>query len=184
MKKITCSYNTPCWISLECIDNQPILKIDFRIKEYKILQSGWKDCKFPDNIAINDKLYLTKDMYEKVVKVLDYYMENQTMGDSEVELTERGFSYLELTDLYGNSISIQESSSAISNKAWFGCQTKNNAFIIKNGQAYPYEYPQGQVLVSDRLHLNKADWKKMRKAMVREWNNLPNLAMHLRLISV
>lgn len=169
MKKMTCRYGTPCWISVENHNGKSVLKLDFRIKEYKALKQGWKECKFPDNIKMNDSLYFNEDTFHKVLEVLDYFLENEYLGDPNAQKTERGFSYLELKDLYGNTISIQESSSASSANIWFGCKTNNKAFVIKDGQVSDYEFEAGDILISDRLHLNKSKVRQLKNRMINEW---------------
>lgn len=169
MKKMTCRYGTPCWISVVDINGQNVLKLDFRIKEYQVCSQGWKDYKFPDNIKINDSLYFNEDTFHKVLEVFDYFLENEYLGDPEVQKTERGFSYLDLKDMYGNTISIQESSSASSANIWFGCQTHNKAFVIKDGQVSEYMFEKGDLLVNERLHLNKAKVRQLKNRMINEW---------------
>ena len=168
MKKFTCRYNKDCWISIENIDNKPIMKLDFKIKTYQVLKHGWRDYNFPDDIAINDKLYLTKEMVDKIIQLFDYYLENSSLEDPEAQLTNRGFSYLELKDLYGNTISTQESSALYN--LWFGCRTKNKAYLVRNGEALPYEFPEGDLLITDRLHLNKSKIKQLKRTILKEWD--------------
>lgn len=169
MKKITCRYGTDCWINLENIEGQKVLKLDFRIKNYKVCNNGWKEHSFPADIIVNDKLYLAEESLNRVVQVLDSFLEKGYLEDSQEQVTERGFSYLELKDLYGNVISIQNSSSAITDNIWFGCQTQNKAFILRNNEVSSYVFANYNPLISDRLHLNKTKVKSLKIALLKEW---------------
>ena len=171
MKKIKCTYGKTGFISMEKLDNKDVLQIDLNIKEFKILNQVWKDVNFPSNISINDKLYLDEALKDKIISLLDCFIATGYLADPDQTQTERGFSLLELKDLMGNTISIQESSSAEQAKIWFGCETKNKAFLWENNALVPYEFPRGDILMEDRLHLNSSKAKRLKLAIESEWQN-------------
>lgn len=167
MKKIKCTYGTLCEVSVEKLNNQNVLKIDFNIKEFKVLQNGWQDFSFPSNVSINDKLYLDEALKDKVVSILDDFI--KTGGIESINKTKRGFTFLDIEDLMGNTISIQQSSSASEPKIWFGSKTENKAYSWKNDKITPYIYPAGDVSIADRLHLNRTKAQQLKNAINNVW---------------
>jgi hypothetical protein len=91
--------------------------------------------------------------------------------------TQRGFGKVEFQDGYGNRCSIQQSSSAMDNYLWIGCDDAANTAVVmavhaadvgvktdeRNGWV-PYPIPK-QVLIHDRMHLNRADVRKLVKRL-------------------
>lgn len=171
MKKVTCKYGLSCQVSVEKLDNQHVLKLDFNIKEYKIciIGQGWQDYMFPENIVINDKLYLDSDTKDKLLEIFDHFIETQYLHLPDAKQNARGFSYLDLTDIKGNPISIQASSAAMESCIWFGAQIKDIC-VDEGGQLVPYKFPAGDPLVSGRMHLNISKVKQLRNAIVTEWD--------------
>jgi hypothetical protein len=167
---ITCSYGTPCIVSLEKNNNEKVLKLDFNIKQYKICNGGWKDFNFPEDIVINDVLYLNEEVKDNVIKVLDCFIETEYLRDVEHTSTNRGFALSEFKDMIGNTISIQESSAAMAAYIWFGCDTKGKVFTQEGDKLVPYKYPSGDHLVSDRMHLNVAQCVELKEMLQDVWN--------------
>lgn len=169
MKKTHTSRDTKCIISMDKLDNENILKIDFNIKNYKVCNLGWKDYDFPTNIVINDKLFLNEEMKNQLIKIFDLFLKEESLSAIATEQTARGFNMANFKDLMGSIISIQESSSAEEAKIWFGCRTKNKAYQWVNSELSPYEYPKGDLLLDDRLHLNKDSIKSLKKKIEMVW---------------
>ena len=55
-------------------------------------------------------------------------------------------------------------------KIWFGCVTKNEVLLKKDNKTVLYEFPEGDVLLEDRLHLTKKQAKELKKAIKVEWD--------------
>tara|TARA_R110000796_G_scaffold27712_4_gene76202 strand:+ start:602 stop:1153 length:552 start_codon:yes stop_codon:yes gene_type:complete len=83
-----------------------------------------------------------------------------------MEKTSRGFDYTEFKDDYGNNCSLQKSSSAMTDRVWFGLNDVNPQIMVTdairlglptNGEAtgwVPFEVPK-EVMFSDRMHLSQ-----------------------------
>jgi hypothetical protein len=170
MKRIKCTYGTQCSISIDTLNGNPVLKFDFDIKTYKICNQGWHEHSFPANVAINDKLFLNEEMKNRLIAMLDVFLETGYINDPELAKTERGFGFLEFKDLMGNIISIQDSSSAEQAKIWFGCETKNKAFFWSDNKLVPYQFEKGDLLIEDRLHLNQNKVQRLKNIINQEWN--------------
>jgi hypothetical protein len=154
---------------MDTLNGEIVLKLDFNIKQYKVLTNGWKSHYFLPNTIINDSLYLNKDMTNKVIEILNGF---QTTGELEpegAEYTNRGFSFIKMKDLKGNLISIQKSSTANESCIWFGCATKDKVFLQENDKFTPYPFVKGEVLIEDRLHLNRSKTKILINAIKKHW---------------
>lgn len=171
MKKITCTYGTKCSVSLTSLNGQDVLMLDFNIQDYKVCNSGWHDYKFPPNVAVNDKLFLNEEMKNKLVEMLDVFLETGSLDAPEMTRTNRGFGLVEPLDSMGNVISVQESSSAMQAKIWLGCSTKNQAFVWKDKTLQPYEFERGDVLLQDRLHLNMSKARRLKTIINEVWDS-------------
>jgi hypothetical protein len=152
---------------------QTVMKLDFNILYYRHLvkYEGWKKIDFPKNIVVNDKLYLDETLKDKVIEMLDCFIKTGSIRDVTEETTSRGFSIMELKDLKGNSISIQDSSAATEAMIWFGCRTKDQAFIDVNGKLENFQFPSGEVSLEERLHMNKKKARELKKIIKTEWKN-------------
>lgn len=173
MKSIKCTNDYSCKIFAEKYEDKPALVIDFNIKKFKYCHQyyGWQDGKFPEDVweSINDKLYLNPENIYDVISALDIFIENGYLAEIYTNKTSRGFSYIDLKDIKGNVISIQESSSAMEGKLWFGCEV-NEKMIGKfeDGRYVKFKYPEGDILVEDRLHLNQKCAKELRIGILEE----------------
>jgi hypothetical protein len=170
IRKITCSRKYSCFVSIENVDNKPVLKFDFRIKSYQVCNYGWKEYQFPENIVINDKLYLDEELKNHLLKILSGFADTGYLENDEQQLTSRGFSYNELMDLKNRVISVQQSS-ANGSFIWFGCSSKihKDAYVKEGDNLVKYEYPRGDVLVNERLHLSIPNTRKLIKAINELW---------------
>jgi hypothetical protein len=179
INKITCCYGHPCFISIDNIDGKDVLKLDFKIKTFKVLNQGWKELPFPDNIIINDKLYLDEKMKDQLINALDVFI-NTGYLNNHYKKTERGFSYNEWTDVKGNKIHIQDSSVATDAYIWFG-GTVENVFIPTENGLEKYKFPEGDLLIEDRMHLNITKVKKLKEIIQKQWimNEVKNLDKEL-----
>ena len=154
MKKITCTNNYTCSIYLAEHEKTKVLVIDFNIKFYQICNNTWNRQAFPPDILVHDKIYLDKALAQSVISVLEHFIKYESTDWAQTTRTNRGFNLKELKDICGNTISIQESSSALKSKIWFGRDTADKAYIRQEGHLVPYEYPPGPVFLEDRLHLD------------------------------
>jgi hypothetical protein len=179
INKITCCYGHPCFISIDNIDGKDVLKLDFNIKTYKILKQGWKELPFPENIVINDKLYLDEKMKDQLINALDVFIKT-TYLSTIYPKTERGFSYNEWTDVKGNKIHIQDSSAATDAYIWFGGVVEDVFIQTENGLE-KYKFPEGDLLIEDRMHLNISKVKKLKEIIQKQWimNEVKNLDLAL-----
>ena len=171
MKKITCTYGTQCSVSMDKLNGQDALVLCFNIRDYKICDSGWHDYQFPSNVTINDKLFLNEEMKNKVVEILDGFLETGYLNSFDVTHTSRGFGFIEPLDAMGNVISMQESSSAMEAKIWFGCETKNQVYVWKDKTLQPYKFERGDILIQDRLHLNLAKARRLKTIINEVWDS-------------
>ena len=79
--------------------------------------------------------------------------------------TQRGFSLIEFSDLYGVKCDIQKSSLATDDAIWFGVENVNPQImaskVIDGGTGWiPYSIPE-DVLLSTRMHLSRKQVKKL-----------------------
>lgn len=137
--------------------------------------SGWETVDFPVNAVVNDKLYLNEELKNKIITLLDQFIETTYINDTEATATGRGFKLLELQDIYQNKISAQESSS-VSPHIWFGVSTTDKVFVWKNDKLEPFRFPYGDNVVSDRLHLTTQNAKKLKKIIDAEWTLIAVIA--------
>lgn len=177
ISKITCCYKNPCYISMEKLDGKDVLKLDFRIKTYKILKQGegWVEHDFPPDIIINDKLYLDENMKNLLIKAFDVFIKTGYLNNVYLK-TERGFSYNDWKDLKGNTIHIQESSAARDSFIWFGGKMKD-IFVPTESGMERFNFPQDDFVISDCMHLNITKVKKLKEIIQNQWmmNEVKNL---------
>lgn len=171
MKKITCNYGYSFLVSFVEVNNEPTLEINFNIKSYQLLSNGWKTVSFPPNIVLNDKLYISQEMVPNIVEVLDNFIKTGELNYADgLEFTNRGFSLLELEDIYGSPISIQQSSAASEACLWFGgIVDTGEIYNWKNDSLEKFKFPIGDVLIADRLHINRKKANNLKLAISSEW---------------
>lgn len=172
MKKLTCSYDTTCALSMVDHAGTPLMLFDMLIDEYVIhLGDNRGTYKYPGNVVINDKRYLNKEQSELILQMLDCFIESTYLDMPEAKKTQRGFKFIENADVYGNKLSIQESSN-IDPAIWFGVKIKNeDVKIWQNNELVEFKYPSYDVLIHDRLHLKMPQAKKLRKIIAGLWEN-------------
>lgn len=170
MKTITCSYGKTFKLYMTEQKGEPIMVVDADIKQYVIHvghDSGTYD--FPMNIVVNDKLYLNRELKDELLQTLDTFIETTYIQDPEAEVNARGFKSLNPQDIYGNNISIQESSN-MEPAIWFGVNLETNEVLVwKDKQLKKFEYPSHQIMLQDRLHLKMPQAKKLKKMIVSLW---------------
>ena len=85
--------------------------------------------------------------------------------------TNRGFSYIEFTDLYDQKYSIQKSSLATKDAIWLGIDDPNPIIMASDASKYniettettgwiPYPIPE-EVSINTRMHLSVKQVKKL-----------------------
>ncbi len=175
MKKLTCSYGKTAIISMIKENNEPIMVIDMDIKDYVIhIGHDSGEYNFPGNVVINDKLYLNEKLKNELLETLDEFIETTYIQNPEAKETARGFKHLDPKDIYGNTISIQESSN-MDPAIWFGVSVKENSVLVwREGELKPFKYPSHHIMLKDRLHLKTAQAKKFREMIVSMWDNFEN----------
>lgn len=170
MKTITCSYGKTFKLYMTEQKGEPIMVVDADIKQYVIHvghDSGTYD--FPMNIVVNDKLYLNRELKDELLQTLDTFIETTYIQDHEAQVNARGFKSLNPQDIYGNNISIQESSN-MEPAIWFGVNLETNEVLVwKDKQLKQFEYPSHQIMLQDRLHLKMPQAKKLKKMIVSLW---------------
>lgn len=170
MQEITCSYNITCLISIEEINKIPLLKLDMNIRSYQVLDKSWITHNIPPGVMVDDKLYLDEEMKNKVCDILDCFIKKGSIQSSTNQITSRGFSYFEHEDKNGNIISIQDSSAASSPHVWFGLKMNQHFFTLEGDKKVAFYIPHNNILLEERLHLNKSQAKMLKKAITVEWN--------------
>lgn len=165
MPVITCSNENKCYISFKEKDNELITVLDFKVKSYKILNHGWKEYDYPDNIIIEDKLYLNEKMLNKIIDCFDNFIKYSYITQNKLDEIEN------FRDLKGNKIRIYNSSS-IEDKLWFGADIQV-AHIKVEDKIELYEHEKGidpfgnhkkpTLLIPDRLHLKKNNVERLLK---------------------
>lgn len=187
MKKVKCSYSKEAFVSGEIIDNSPTLVIDFNINTYQVLgNGGWQEKHFPENIIINDKIYLNEELKDKILVMLDDFINNSalTLKEFTNKKTARGFSHYETLDIKGNCISIQESSN-VTPAVWFGTSVEKEVYITNDkGELVNFELPKEEILISDRLHLREKNAVSLKKAMISEWDKIYNKKQKITKIKI
>lgn len=170
MKKLTCSYGNTVEISMLEQKNEPIMVINMNIKNYIVHVGPDRGTyEFPLNTVINDKLYLNRLLKDQLIATLEDFIETTYLTSPEAEANNRGFKSLKPTDIYGNTISIQESSN-IDPALWFGAIVENNSVLVwKDNQLKPFVYPSDNILLHDRLHLKMPQAKKLKKLIIAMW---------------
>jgi hypothetical protein len=93
-----------------------------------------------------------------------------------MEKTSRGFDYTEFKDDYGTKCSLQKSSSAMTDRVWFGVNDVNPQIMAldairlgypTNGHAngwVPFDVPQ-EVMFTDRMHLSQETLHELMPAL-------------------
>lgn len=170
MKKLTCSYGTTCALSMVEHDGIPLMLFDMNIDEYTIhLGENSGVYKFAGNAVISDKRYLNKEQSELILQMLDCFIESTYLDMPEAKKTQRGFKFIENADVYGNKLSIQESSN-IDPAIWFGVDVhEDDVKVWKNNELVKFDYPSTKILIKDRLHLKLPQAKKLRKIIAGFW---------------
>lgn len=175
MTKITCSYGKTAFISMIKENNEPIMVIDMNIKDYVIhIGHDSGEYNFPGNVVINDKLYLNQQLKNELLETLDEFIETTYIQNQEAKETARGFKYLDPKDIYGNTISIQESSN-MDSAIWFGVSIDEKSVLVwRDGELQPFKYPSHHIMLKDRLHLKTVQAKEFREMIVSMWDNFEN----------
>lgn len=171
MKIIKCTNGYVCKVYAESYEDKPALVIDFDIKTFKYCNYGWREEKFPEDVleSINDKLYLNSENIYELICALDIFIEHGYLGDVYPNKTSRGFAFVDLLDIKNKKISIQESSNGDEGKIWFGCEIDEKMIgKFEDGRYVKFKYPTGDVLVEDRLHLNKKTAQQLRLGILEE----------------
>lgn len=172
MKALTCSYGKTFKFDMIEQKGEPIMVVDCDIKQYVIHvghDSGTYD--FPMNVVVNDKLYLNQQVKDELLETLDNFIETTYIQHPEAQVNARGFKSLNPKDIYGNNISIQESSN-MEPAIWFGVDLKTSDVLVwKDNQLKQFEYPSQQIMLQDRLHLKMPQAKKLKKIIVSLWKN-------------
>lgn len=179
MKKLTCSYGKTFLFSMTENNGQPIMVVDANIKNYVVHigpDAGTYD--FPKTIVLNDKLYLDKKLTDELLEVLDVFIETTYIQSDDAETNARGFKNLSPTDIYGNRIWIQESSSVIP-AIWFGIKLdEKSALFWENNELKSFKYHyninnrhhyMNKIILPDMLHLKIPQAKRMRKMIKKLW---------------
>lgn len=170
MKKLTCSYGKTFKISMIEQKGEPIMVIDADIKDYVIhIGSDAGTYDFPGNVVVNDKLYLNRKLKDELLGTLEEFIETTYIQNPEAKENARGFKCLNPIDIYGNTISIQESSN-MDPAIWFGVNLKTSSVLVwKDNELKPFEYPSFHVMLKDRLHLKMPQAKKFKKMIIGLW---------------
>lgn len=170
MKKLTCSYGKTFKFSMTQINNEPIMVVDADIKDYIIhIGANRGTYNFPQTIVLNDKLYFNKKLKDELLETLDIFIRTTYIQNPEAEENSRGFKFLVPKDIYGNTISLQESSN-VEPAIWFGVSLKtSSALFWENNELKPFEYPSDDVMLLDRLHLKMKQAKQLKKLIINLW---------------
>lgn len=170
MRKLTCSYGKTFKFSMTQINGEPVMVIDADIKNYVIHighNSGTYD--FPKTVVVNDKLYFNRKLKNELLGTLEDFIETTYIQSHEAETNSRGFKHLNPTDIYGNAISIQESSN-VDPAIWFGIDLKTSSVLFwEDGELKSFSYPSHSVILLDRLHLKMPQAKRMKKMIESLW---------------
>lgn len=170
MKTLTCSYGKTFKISMTEQKGEPIMVIDADIKDYVIhigSDSGTYD--FPKTVVVNDKLYLNRTLKDELLETLEEFIETTYIQNPEATENARGFKCLNPKDIYGNTISIQESSN-MDPAIWFGVSLETSSVLVwQDNQLKPFKYPSYHVMLQDRLHLKMPQAKKLKKMIINLW---------------
>lgn len=172
MKKLTCSYGTTVEVSMLEKNGEPIMLLDMNIKDYMIhVGHDTGTYKFPPNIVINDKLYINRDMKQQLIETLEDFIKTTYLQNSYTETNQRGFKNMKPKDIYGTTISIQESSN-MDPALWFGPIVRNNEVLMwQDNKLTPFVYPSHNILINDRLHLKMPQAKKLKNMIATMWKN-------------
>ena len=170
MKKFKCFYGKTFNFSMIKIGNQPIMVVDADIKDY-IIHIGNHRGKYnlPQTIVLNDKLYFHEKLKDKLLETLDTFIKTNYIKNPDAEETYCGFKILNLTDIYGNTISLQECSN-VDPAIWFGVNLKpSSALFWENNELKPFKLSPHSAMFSGGLHLKIKQAKKLRKLIVDLW---------------
>jgi hypothetical protein len=174
MQEITCTHNNTFLIYTDKVQGQDVVVIDMNIKKYKNcndkMKTGWQDIEFPSNVMIKDKIYLNESLKNEVVLILKQFIKEGYFNHDKIQQTERGFDYLNLKDIDGKEISVQNSSAATLDAIWFGGRVDNVMIKKENGDIEPFTFPEGAILLGERLHLTKSLARQLIKSINDEWN--------------
>lgn len=86
-------------------------------------------------------------------------MKKDTSGKMKRSKTNRGFSLIEFTDLYGAGYSVQKSSLATKDAIWLGIDDANPQIMASKtpvgGNGWVKYHIRGGVLLTTRMHLSR-----------------------------
>jgi hypothetical protein len=157
-----------CFISVERINGEKILKIDFSVKDYHIL-NGVQNHKFPDNVVVNDKIYLDEKLKDKIIKDLDIFIKTENLNIG-YKTNPYGFLYNEFVDFKGNIILIEDAAIINEPCIWLGCKSKD--VFIDNGNSiekYNFQAYQGNVIIKNKIRLSPEEAQNLKEIMQKQW---------------
>lgn len=170
IEKFTSYPSCSCLISVEKIDGNNVLKFDFAIKEYQVVNRSFNETyKFPDNIVINDKIYCDEKLKNELLDTLDIFIKTEYLPRN-YKTNSIGLPYNDWEDVKGNIISIEDSGSMNAAQIILKCKTKDILIKTSHGlEEYQFEIPKDKVCMKNRLSLSPEEAKQLKELIQRQW---------------
>lgn len=107
-----------CYFDKDGLFHYNQVEVDFRyLSKHK---TGWHDLKIPNNFKVKSGLVLGIDEIEQVKFIFNHFYKHRDLNFPEIQKTNRGWGYIDLTDYNEIPIEIKESSIATESRIWFG----------------------------------------------------------------
>jgi hypothetical protein len=140
-----------CLISVEKINDENLIKLEFNITGYQVYTNFWADYKFPLDTIINNKLYLDEKLKNEIVEALDIYAKTEYLS-RKYPRDDLGFSYNEWKDIKSNSIKVLDPGFMNASAILFGCNIKS--VLIKNGnKTEEFKFPDNYQVIGEKITL-------------------------------
>lgn len=159
-----------CFISIEKINGDNLLKIDFSVKNYQVIDNFQsKTYNFPPNIVINDQIYLDKRLTNELINALEIFTKTEYL-DRKYKTNSLGFPYKEWNDVRGNTLLIEDSGSM--NAASIVLSCKINDILIKNDhglEKYQFKFPENNIIINNKLNLSPERAEQLIQSLQKQW---------------
>jgi hypothetical protein len=149
IEKFTSYPSYSCFISVENIDGENLLKIDFGIKDYQI--------------------YLNKQLKDKLVNELDIFTRTQYLNRN-FKTNDLGFPFNEWQDVQGNMFFLEDTGMMNAASIWLGCKTRN--VIIEDDNTVKksgFNKLENKVSFKNKISLSPDEAEQLKELIKKQW---------------
>jgi hypothetical protein len=156
-----------CLISIDKINDENVVKLEFNITGYQVYTNAWINYTFPIDTIINNSLYLDHSLKNEIVEALDIYARTECLS-RQYPTDDLGFPYNEWKDIKGNSIKILDPGFMNAPAILFGCNIQN--VLIKNGnKVEEYNFPDNYQVIGEKITLTPQKAKELKEIIEKQW---------------